>query len=98
MTKRREKPLPKLSISLEALPLPEPKRTHRMMLSFTDGEVAMIEKAARERGEQPAVLLRTIVLTAFQNSAMRALADRPDLLELSPGEQQRALLEAFSIE
>jgi hypothetical protein len=98
MTKRREKPLPKLRISLEALPLPEPKRTNRMMLSFTDGEVAMIEKAARERGEQPAVLLRTIVLTAFQNSAMKALADRPDLLELSPAEQQRALLDAFSIE
>jgi hypothetical protein len=98
MTKRREKPLPKLPISLEALPVPEPKRTNRMMLSFTDGEVAMIEKAARERGEQPAVLLRTIVLTAFQNSAMRALADRPDLLELSPAEQQRALLDAFSIE
>ena len=69
-----------------------------MMLSFTDGEIAMIEKAARERGEQPAVLCRTIILTAFQNSAMRALSDRPDLLDLSPIEQQKALLEAFSIE
>jgi len=68
------------------------------MLSFTETELAMIEKAARERGEQPAVLCRTIILTAFQNSAMRALADRPDVLEMSPAEQQRALLEAFSSE
>ena len=66
--------------------------------AFSDSENAMIERAARERGEQPAVLCRTIILTAFQNSAMKALAGRPDLLELSPGEQQKALLEAFSIE
>src|SRR5258706_5131149 len=98
MTRRRERPLPKLPISLEATPQPDSKRTSRMMLSFTDGEIAMIEKAARERGEQPAVLCRTIILTAFQNSAMRALSDRPDLLDLSPIEQQKALLEAFSIE
>lgn len=98
MTRRRERPLPKLPISLEALPPPESKRTNRMMLSFSDSENAMIEKAARERGEQPAVLCRTIILTAFQNSAMKALAGRPDLLELSPGEQQKALLEAFSME
>jgi hypothetical protein len=29
---------------------------------------------------------------------MKALSDRPDLFELSPVEQQKALLEAFSIE
>jgi hypothetical protein len=98
MPRRRERPLPRLPISLEALPPPESKRTERMMLSFSPSEMAMIEKAARERGEQPAVLCRTIILTAFQNSAMRALAVRPDLLDLSPTEQQRALLEAFSIE
>jgi hypothetical protein len=46
----------------------------------------------------PAVLCSTIILTAFQNSAMRALADRPELLDMSPAEQQRALLDAFSIE
>jgi hypothetical protein len=68
------------------------------MLSFDESEMAMIQAAARERGEQPAVLCRTIILTAFQNSAMKALADRPDLLGMSPVEQQRALLEAFSIE
>ncbi|HKI05608.1 MAG TPA: hypothetical protein VKK31_26750 [Thermoanaerobaculia bacterium] len=98
MPSRRERPLPKLPISLEALPPPESKRTERMMLSFSPIEMAMIEKAARERGEQPAVLCRTIILTAFQNSALRALAQRPDLLDLSPTEQQRALLDAFSIE
>ncbi len=97
MTRRREKPLPNLPISLEALPPPESKRTERMMLSFSPVEMAMIDKAAKERGEQPAVLCRTIVLTAFQNSAARALAVRPDLIELSPAEQQRALLDAFSI-
>ncbi len=98
MPPRRERPLPKLPISLEALPPPESKRTERMMLSFSPGEMAMIEKAARERGEQPAVLCRTIILTAFQNSAMRALADKPGLLDLSPAEQQRALLDFFSVE
>jgi hypothetical protein len=59
-----------------------------------DSELA----AARERGEQPAVLCRTIILTAFQNSAMKALADQPDLLSMSPVEQQRAFLEAFAVE
>ena len=97
MPPRRERPLPKLPISLEALPPPDSKRTDRMMLSFSPSEMAMIEKAARERGEQPAVFCRTIILTAFQNSAMRALAEQPDLFELSPTEQQRAILEAFSI-
>ena len=98
MPRRRERPLPRLDISLEALPPPESKRTYRLNLSFTEAELAMIEKAARERGEQPSVLCRTIILTAFQNSAVRVLAERPSLLEMSPAEQQRALLEAFSIE
>jgi len=98
MPPRRERPLPKLPISLEALPPPDSKRTSRLMLSFTEQELAMIERAARERGEQPAVLCRTIILTAFQNSATRALAQRADLLELSPSEQQRVLLEAFSFD
>jgi len=60
---------------LEDLPPPEPKRTERMMLSFSPSEIAMIEKAARERGEQPAVLCRTIILTVFQNSAMIAIEE-----------------------
>ena len=98
MPRRRERPLPRLDISLEALPPPESKRTYRLNLSFTEAELAMIEKASRERGEQPSVLCRTIILTAFQNSSVRALAERPRLLEMSPAEQQRALLEAFSIE
>ena len=68
MSRRREHPIPKLPISLEDLPSPESKRSCRLMLSFTDSELAMIRKAARERGEQPAVLCRTIVLTALQNS------------------------------
>lgn len=96
MSRRRERPLPKLPISLEALPPPNSGRSRRLMLSFTDSELAMIRKTAHERGEQPAVLCRTIVLTAFQNSAARALAERPDLLEQSLAEQQRRLLEAFS--
>lgn len=95
MPKRRERPLPKLPISLEVLPSPEPKRNRRLMLSFTDAELAMIVAVARERGEQPAVLGRTIILTAFQISAAQALADRPDLLEQIPAEQRRRLLEAF---
>ncbi len=56
----------------------------------------MIEREARRRDEQPAVLCRIIILTGFQNSAVRALADEPDLLTMSRAEQQRALLEAFS--
>jgi hypothetical protein len=98
MSRRRERPVPKLPISLESLPPPEGKRTERMMLSWSPSELAMIEKAARERGEQPAVLCRTIVLTAFQNSATRALADQPDLLEKSPAERMKRLLEAFATE
>jgi hypothetical protein len=98
MTRRRERPLPKLQVSLEALPPPESKRTCRYTLSFSDSEAAMIHRAAEERGEQPAVLMRSIILTAFQNSAMRALAEEPDLLHMSPLEQQKALLTAFSID
>jgi len=56
----------------------------------------MIEKAARHRGEQPAVLCRTIVLTAFHNSAVRT--QEPDIHEMSPAELQRALLEAFTFD
>jgi hypothetical protein len=96
MPPRRQRPLPQLDISLEALPPPESKRTCRLALAFSDSELAMIEKAARHRGEQPAVLCRTIILTAFQNSAARALGEEPDLLTMSPVEQQRALLEAFT--
>ena len=99
MPPRRERPLPKLPISLEALPPPENvRRGHRLALALTQEEVAMIEKAAQGRGEQPAVFCRTVVLTAFQNSALRALGQRPDLLELSPTEQQQALLDAFTFE
>jgi hypothetical protein len=96
MPRRREQPLPRVPISLEALPSPESNRTCRLMLSFTGSELAMIEKTARHRGEQPAVLCRTIVLTAFRNSAAKALADTTHLLEASPAEQQRALLEVFA--
>jgi hypothetical protein len=96
MPPRRQRPLPRLDISLEDLPPSDSKRTCRLNLSFTDSELAMIEKAARQRGEQPAVLCRTIILTAFQNSAVKALAETPDLLTRSPAEQQRALLEAFA--
>jgi hypothetical protein len=96
MTRRREHPLPKLPISLEALPPPEPKRSRRLMLSFTPTELAMIAKTARARREQPAVLCRTIILTAFRNSAAQALAGNPDLLAASPAERQKALLEAFA--
>jgi hypothetical protein len=99
MPPRRERPLPKLPISLEALPPPEnARRGHRLALALTQEEVAMIETAARGRGEQPAVFCRTVVLTAFQNSALRALGQKPDLLELSPTEQQQALLDAFTFE
>ena len=69
MPPRRERPLHRLDISLESLPPPEPKRTYRLNLSFSGAEIAMIEKAARERGEQPGVFCRTIILTVFQNSA-----------------------------
>ena len=96
MTRRREYPL-NLQISLESLPPPESlKREQRLYLRFTKEEVAKIEKTARERGEQPAALCRTIILTAFQDSALRALGQKPDLLDMTPAEQQRALLEVFA--
>ena len=94
---RYQRPIPNLDISLDTLPPPESKRTCRLNLSFTPGELAMIEAAAQERGEQPAVLCRTIILTAFENSASRTVANRPDVLEMSPAEQQRALLEVFGL-
>lgn len=81
-------------------PLPPPenvKRTRRLAMSFTQSELAMVERAARERREQPAVFCRTIILTAFENSAQRVRGQNPDLLELSPTEQQRALLEVFAL-
>jgi len=96
MTRRREYPL-NLQISLESLPPPESlRREQRVVLRFSKEELAKIEKAARERREQPAVLLRTIILTAFQDSALRALGQKPDLLDMAPAEQQRALLEVFA--
>lgn len=99
MTRRREHPLPRLPISLETLPPPDNvKREQRQMLRFTKAEFAMIENAAEARGEQPSVFMRTVILTALQNSALRALAEKHDLLEMSPAEQQKALLEAFSFE
>lgn len=97
MTRRREYPL-NLQISLETLPPPESlKREQRVYLRFSKEELAKIERAARTRGEQPAVLCRTIVLTAFQDSALRALGQKPDLLDMTPAEQQRALLEVFAL-
>jgi len=99
MTRRRERPVPKLPISLESLPPPENvNRDKQVTLRFTKAEFAMIEKTAEARGEQPSVFLRTIILTAFQNTALRALGERSDLLEMSPIDQQKALLEAFSFE
>ncbi|HEX9944959.1 MAG TPA: hypothetical protein VGG03_23365 [Thermoanaerobaculia bacterium] len=98
MPPRRQRPLPRIDITLEDLPPPESNRTCRLNLSFTPAELAMLEKVARERGEQPGVLARTIILTVLQNSAATALAEKPDLLQMSPAEQQRALLEAFLID
>ena len=95
MSRRRERPLPRLPITLETLPPPEPKRSRRLALSLSETELAMIEKTARERGEQPAVLCRTIILTAFQNAAARAVSENPDLLALTPAELLRKLLEFF---
>lgn len=95
MSRRRERPLPKLPISIETLPPPESKRSSRLMLSFSETELAMIERTARERGEQPAVLCRTIILTAFQNAAARAVSENPDLLAQTPAEQLRQLLKIF---
>jgi len=95
MPPRREHPLHHLSISLETLPSPE-KRTSRLTLSFTQAEAAMIESTAKERGEQPAVLCRTIVLAAFQNAAAKAMADQPDPREQSSSEPQQRLLETGS--
>jgi hypothetical protein len=97
MPTRRTRPLPNLPISLESLPAPENvKRKERVALSFTKAEMGMIERVARERGEQPAVFIRTIVLTAFENSALKAMGQRPEILELSPTERRRLLLETFS--
>jgi ABC-type uncharacterized transport system auxiliary subunit len=97
MTRRREYPL-NLQISLESLPPPASlKRDRRLVLRFSQGEVAKIERTARKRGEQPAALCRTIILTAFQDSALRALGRRPDLLGAPPAEQLRALLEVFAL-
>jgi len=90
------RPPSKLDSSPQALPPAESKRTRRLVLAFTDSELAMIETAARHRGEQPAVLCRTIILTAFQNSAARALAGESDLRTMSPAELQRVLLDAFT--
>lgn len=95
---RYQRPIPNLDIRLETLPPPESKRTCRLNLSFTPDELAMIEAAARERGEQPSVLCRTIILTAFENSASRTLADQPDVRDMSPAELQRALLKVFSLD
>ncbi len=94
MPPRREHPLPILPLSIEALPPPE-KRTSRLTLSFTPAEVAMIERTAQERGEQPAVFCRIVVLTAFRNAAAKAIADHPGLLERSSAEQQQRLLEVL---
>jgi hypothetical protein len=93
---RRQRPIPRLDISLEVLPPPESKRTCRFALAFSKREFVMIAREARRRDEQTAVLCRIIILTGFQNSAVRALADEPDLLTMSRTEQQRVLLEAFS--
>ncbi len=97
MPRRREHPLPSLPISLEALPAPDSNRTSRLMISFTGTELAMIERTARHRGEKPAVLCRNIILTAFRNSAAKALADTPNPLAASQAERERALLESFAI-
>jgi len=94
MPPRREHPLPNLPISIDTLPPPE-KRTSRLTLRFTPAELAMIEKTARERGEQAAVFCRIVILTAFDNAAARAMADHPGLLAESPAEQQRRLLDVF---
>jgi len=95
MPPRRERPFPNLPISLEALPPPETKRNRRLNLTLAKSEMARIETVARERDEDPAVFCRTVVLTALQISAAVALSQRPEILELSTDEQQRALLEAF---
>jgi uncharacterized protein (DUF1778 family) len=95
MPPRRERPFPNLPISLEALPPPETKRTRRLNLTLAKSEMARIEAAARERDEEPTVFCRTVVLTALQISAAMALGQKPGILELPTGEQQKALLEAF---
>ena len=97
MTRRREYPL-NLQISLESLPPPESlKREQRVYLRFSKEELTKIDRVARKRVEQPAALCRTIILTAFQDSALRALDQKPDLLDMTPAEQQRALLEVFAL-
>lgn len=94
MPPRREHPLPDLPLSVKKLPPPE-KRTCRLNLSFTQAEIALIEQTAQARGEQPAVLCRIIVLTAFRNAAAKVIADHPGVLEQSPAEQHRYLLDVF---
>ncbi len=99
MARYRERPLPNLSLSLESLPPPSNvMRDQRLMLRFSPEDFAKIEKAAKERGEQPSAFLRTVVLAAFENSALRALGQKPDLLEMSPAEQQKVVLEAFAFD
>lgn len=95
MPPRRERPFPNLPISLEDLPPPESKRSRRLHLTLAQSEMSKIERAARERDEEPPVFCRTVVLTALQISAAMALGQRPEILELSTDEQQGALLEAF---
>jgi hypothetical protein len=98
MTRRREYPL-HLQVSLESLPPPESlKREQRLYLRFTKEELERIERVAEERREPPATLCRTIILTAFQDSALRALGRKPDLIDMTPAEQQRALLAAFDFD
>jgi ABC-type uncharacterized transport system auxiliary subunit len=93
-----DKPAPEKPATREPLPpLPkEVKRNQRVMVRFTEGEIAMIERAADERGELPAVLMRAIVLKTFENSALRARGGKPDLLDMSPIEQQKVLLDALT--
>jgi len=95
MPPRREHPIPELTVSVATLPPPE-KRTSRLTLSFTEAEAAMIERTARKRGEQPAVLCRIIVLTAFQNAAAKDMAHPSDPVQQSSGHPQKHLLETRS--
>jgi len=62
---------PPRPFSRSALPPPEGKRTSRLMLSFDENEMAMIQAGARERGEQSAVLCRTV---EQQRSLLEAFA------------------------
>lgn len=99
MPRRREHPFPNLAMSLESLPPPgNVKRDQRRVLRFTTEEMAKVESAARERGEPPAVFVRTVILTAFESSALRALGQKPDLLDMAPAEQQKVVMEAFAFD